>query len=171
MQLDTVVRACYVADAPLVDDVVAAMLEGTEFCKMKDADGKPLTDTRLVELATPYHPRLPPVYKETSGLVHLSVNHLRAAWQVAGDQIGAGVPLRPDVIPGKLWLALLAAMTKATEQTLWLHRDLGEPEGPTARAGARMAGRGARAEQTCWCRSLGCRRHPGPRPPRTATPR
>lgn len=116
LQLDTVVRACYVAHAPLADDVVTAMLEGTEFRKMKDAEGKTLTDARLVELATPHHPWLPPVYTETSGWVHLSVNHLRAAWQVTGDQISAGIPLRPGVIPGKLWLELLAAMTKATEE-------------------------------------------------------
>jgi hypothetical protein len=83
---------------------------------MKDAEGERLTDRRLVELATPHHPRLPAVYKETSGWVHLSINHLRSTWQVTGDQISAGVPLRPDVIPGKLWLELLSAMTKATEQ-------------------------------------------------------
>ncbi len=116
MQLDTLVRACYVARVALADDVVTAMLEGTEFRRMKDSDGKPLTDARLVELATPHHPWLPPVYKETSGWVHLSVNHLHAAWQITGSQVSAGVPLRPDVIPGRLWLELLAAMTKATEQ-------------------------------------------------------
>ncbi|MFV2104080.1 hypothetical protein [Micromonospora sp. LOL_024] len=116
MQLDTLVRACYVAHVPLADDVVTAMLKGTEFRRMKDADGKPLTDARLIELAAPHHPWLPPVYKETSGWVHLSLNHLRATWQITGDQISSGVPLRPDVIPGKLWLELLEAMTTATEQ-------------------------------------------------------
>jgi hypothetical protein len=116
MQLDTLVRACYVAHAPLADDVVMAMLEGTEFRKMKDADGRRLTDARLVELATPQHPWLPPVYEKTSGWVHLSVSHLSAAWQVTGDQFSVGIPVRPDVVPGKLWLELLAAMTKATEQ-------------------------------------------------------
>lgn len=116
MQLDTLVRACYVVHAPVADDVVTAMLDGIEFRTMKDAEGKRLTDARLVELATPHHPWLPPVYKEASGWVHLSINHLRATWQVTGDQFSAGVPLRPDVIPGSLWLELLAAMIKATEQ-------------------------------------------------------
>lgn len=116
MQLDTLVRACYVAYAPQADEVVTAMLEGTEFRKMKDKEGKPLTDARLVELAAAHHSWLPPVYKEASGWVHLSFNHLRAAWQVDGDQISGGVPLRPDVIPGKLWLELLAAMIQATEE-------------------------------------------------------
>lgn len=116
MQLDTLVRASYVANSPLADDIVKAMLDGTEFQKMKDADGQRLTDRRLVELATPHHPWLPAVYKETSGWVHLSLSHLRSAWQIAGDQISAGIPLRPDVIPGDLWLELLSAMTKATEE-------------------------------------------------------
>jgi hypothetical protein len=116
MQLDTMVRASYSAHAPLADDVVRALLDGTEFQKMKDAEGQRLTDRRLVELATPHHPWLPAVYKETSGWVHLSINHLRSTWQIAGSQISAGVPLRPDVIPGELWLELLSAMIKATEE-------------------------------------------------------
>lgn len=33
---------------------------------MKDAEGKPLTDARLVEMSTPHHAWLPPVYKKTS---------------------------------------------------------------------------------------------------------
>jgi hypothetical protein len=67
LQLDTLVRACYVANTPSADDVVKALLEGTEFQKMKDASGQRLTDRRLVELAAPLHPWLQPVYKETSG--------------------------------------------------------------------------------------------------------
>jgi len=137
LQLDTLVRACYVAHHPLADEVVTAMLDGTEFRRMKDVDGKQLTDARLIELATPHHPWLPPVYKETSGWVHLSVNHLRAGWQVTGDQFSFGLPLRPDIVPGKLWLELLEAMTKATEEffgyvELWESRKglpLGEARG------------------------------------------
>lgn len=116
MQLDTLVRACYVAHNPQADDVVTAMLRGTEFRRMRDSSGKPLTDARLIELATAHHPWLSPVYKETSGWVHLSPNHLRVAWQVIGNEMGAGVPLQPDLIPGRLWLELLEAMIKATEE-------------------------------------------------------
>lgn len=116
LQLDTLVRACYVARHPLADDVVNALLDGIEFRKMKDADGKWLTDARLTELATPHHSWLPPVYKETSGWVHLSFNHVSAAWQVTGNRFSFGLPLRPDVVPGKLWVELLEAMIKATEE-------------------------------------------------------
>ncbi|HEV2640046.1 MAG TPA: hypothetical protein VGX23_33235 [Actinocrinis sp.] len=116
LQLDTLVRACYVAHAPSADDVVTALLEGTEFRKMKDAEGRQLNDGRLVELAAPHHPWLPPVYRETSGWVHLSLNHVGSTWQVDGDQLSGRIPLSPDVIPSRLWLELLDAMTKATEE-------------------------------------------------------
>lgn len=116
LQLDSLVRACYVAHAPSADDVVKALLEGTEFRKMKDSEGKQLTDGRLVELATPHHPWVQAVYKETSGWVHLSRNHVGSAWQVDGDQLSGGIPLSPDIIPSRLWLELLSAMTKATEE-------------------------------------------------------
>lgn len=163
MQLDTLVRACYVAHVPLADDVVTAMLEGTEFRKMKDSDGRPLTDARLVELATPHHPWLPPVYKETSGWVHLSVNHLRAAWQMTGDQMSAGVPLRPDVIPGRLWLELLAAMTKATEQLfgyveMWESRK-GLPRGRREDGRTLSPNRAPDSKPRLSCRRVADRRH------------
>lgn len=135
MQLDSLTRVCYVANAPLADDLVRALLDGVEFQKMKDADGQRLTDGRLVKLATPSHPWLPAVYKETSGWVHLSINHLRTAWQIEGDQIGSAVPLRPGVIPGELWLELFSVMTKATEELfgyveIWESRK-GLPQGHT----------------------------------------
>lgn len=115
LQLDTLVRASYVANSPNADDVVDAMLEGNQFRKMKDSEGRLLTDGRLIELATPNHPWVAAVYNETSGWIHLSLNYLQATWQIEGDQISAGVPLRPDVIPARLWVELLSAMAGATE--------------------------------------------------------
>ena len=116
MQLDTLVRVCFVTYAPSADDVVQELYKGTEFRKMKDAEGRQLTDARLVELAEPQHPWVKAVYQQTSGWVHFSPHHVHSAWQIEGAAVSGGVPMRPGVVPATLWLELLSAMVRATEE-------------------------------------------------------
>jgi hypothetical protein len=72
LQIDSLVRTSYIARAPMADSVAAEVLSGGEFRKMKDAEGKKLLDSRLVELAEPHHPWVPDVYDDTSAWVHFS---------------------------------------------------------------------------------------------------
>ncbi len=118
VQLDTLFRLSYVCRAPSVDEVVEDVMAGTEFRQMKDADGKKLTDGRLKDLAAPFHPWTTEVYDNASGWVHFSQAHLGTAWQIKGDVVSGGVPLRPSVVPERIWGELLDSMLQATVEVL-----------------------------------------------------
>jgi hypothetical protein len=108
------------ATADSAETVAEYVLKGGEFRKLKDASGNALTDRRLLELAAPIHPWLDDVYSATSGWVHFSPEHVRAAWQAKEDEGGltlsGGIPLRPEQIPASALRELLGAMIKATEE-------------------------------------------------------
>lgn len=76
IHIDTALRfaAAWFVEKP--HDFAAAVHGGTRIDKMKDRDGKRLTDARLVELLSPDHPWLPAVYKNLSGYVHFSGSHV-----------------------------------------------------------------------------------------------
>jgi hypothetical protein len=120
LQIDSLVRTSYIARAPMADSVAHEILGGGEFRKMKDSEGKRLSDYRLVELATPYHPWVPAVYESTSGWVHFSPDLVAAAWQGSEEngrlKFAGGVPLRPEQIPAKALQELIGAMVKGTEE-------------------------------------------------------
>jgi hypothetical protein len=117
LQLDTLFRAHYIASEPDVDNITMRLLRGEELRKIKDADGKPLNDYRLKELAGQTHAWALPVYDKASGWVHFSVNHMHATVQVV-DTGGfhMGVPLRADVIPESLWHEIYGAAIQATKE-------------------------------------------------------
>lgn len=123
LQLDSLVRASYVAHAPDADVVVMDVLNGVEFRAMRDKDGCKLTDRRLNELAAPYHPWVAAVYEKTSGWVHLSSVHMFSTWRTGGGAeesssgtFRAALPLPPDWAPARLWAELLDAMAQATRE-------------------------------------------------------
>lgn len=118
VQLDTLFRLSYVCRAPSVGEVVQELMAGTEFRNMKDVEGKKLTDGRLKDLAAPFHPWTTDVYENASGWVHFSHAHLGTAWQINGDAVSGGVPLRPSVVPERLWGELLDAMLQASVEVL-----------------------------------------------------
>ncbi|EGD42829.1 hypothetical protein NBCG_02963 [Nocardioidaceae bacterium Broad-1] len=118
VQIDSLFRLSYVCRAPSVDDVVRDVMAGVEFRQMKDVDGRKLSDGRLKDLAQPFHPWTKDVYDKASGWVHLSRSHMGAAWQVRDDVLTGGLPLRPGVVPERLWRELLAAMQRATREVL-----------------------------------------------------
>lgn len=76
----------------------------------------------------PAHPWLQDVYDATSGWVHFSPEHVRAAWRVTDDggdddaesgvdrRLTGAIPLQPDQIPLSALRELLGAMIQATEQ-------------------------------------------------------
>ncbi|MBT0992974.1 hypothetical protein KIN34_01540 [Cellulomonas sp. DKR-3] len=136
LQLDTLFRAHYIASCADLDALVGRLLGGEEFRRIKDLEGRPLTDARLQELAAAHHAWAVPVYRETSGWVHFSVNHMRATTQVGSDRdFFMGVPLRPEVLAESLWLEVYGASIRATEELFdyvrgWASRK-GLPPGET----------------------------------------
>jgi hypothetical protein len=121
MQIDTLVRVAYIANAPDADEVAFYVLSGGEFRNLTDSDKKRLTDRRLLEHAAATHPWLSPVYETTSGWVHFSPAHIRAAVKLRdhGEEmprISGAVPIRPEEIPLSALQELLGAMVKATEE-------------------------------------------------------
>lgn len=117
LQLDTLFRAHYVASGPDLDDLTMRLLSGDQFRKIKDSEGKSLTDGRLKDLAAAVHPWAPPVYDKTSGWVHFSLSHMVATAQIRGEsELLMSVPLRPQVVPESLWHEIYGAAIKATEE-------------------------------------------------------
>lgn len=123
LQLDSLVRVAYLTKVPNVADVAWHIIKGGEFRTLKDRDGKTLTDRRLIEHAQQVHPWIDDVYKATSGWVHFSPTHLKAAAQVTPDESSehifkyfGAIPIRPEQIPLSALEELLAAMITATKE-------------------------------------------------------
>lgn len=117
LQLDTLFRAHYIASGPDVDSLAMKLLRGEELRKIKDADGKLLSDYRLKELAADTHAWALPVYEKTSGWVYFSLNHMLATTQVVEPNcFHMAVPLRADAIPESLWQEIYGAAIRATEE-------------------------------------------------------
>jgi hypothetical protein len=145
MQLDNLVRLSYMVHAPRADDVARYLMAGGEFRKLKDSEGKVLTDARLLEHAKPFHPWVEPVYQATSGWVHFSPVHVYAGTRLGRDDEEAPtmvmeIPLRPERIPLSALQELIGAMVKATEELfgyieVWEQRK-GLPLGQVRQLGA-----------------------------------
>ncbi|MGD0808623.1 MAG: hypothetical protein ABSA91_02760 [Acidimicrobiales bacterium] len=106
MQLDNLVRLSYLATAPSATDVARHLVLGGEFQRLKDPQGKFLTDAQLVRHAQDAHPWVSAVYEATSGWVHFSPSHIWAAVRIARDGDGPPsdtlqimVPLQSERIP------------------------------------------------------------------------
>ena len=122
MQLDNLVRLSYMARAPSATDVARYVVTGGEFRKLRDSEGRHLTDARLLEHAKQFHPWVEPVYQATSGWVHFSPVHVYAGTRVRrGDADDSAtleleIPLRPERIPLRALQELIGAMVQATEE-------------------------------------------------------
>jgi len=124
MQIDSLVRVAYMATAPAAETVARHIVGGGEFRTLRDARGKKLTDFRLLEHAASTHPWIADVYEATSGWVHFSPAHVRAAVQVTVNEeqnipglgIFGAVPIRREEIPVTALQEVLAAMIKATSE-------------------------------------------------------
>lgn len=119
MQIDTLVRAHYIATCGNGEEVCRRLLAGDQFRNMKDGNGKPLSDAHLMRLASEAHGWAKEVYQRTSGWVHLSEEHIRAGWQLKDPNertMTLRVPASEEAIPESMWLEILMAMTRATEE-------------------------------------------------------
>lgn len=76
LHIDTSLRysAAWLVDKP--HDFATKILGGERIDKLKDRDGKRLTDARIVEVRSLDYPWLPDVYANLSGYVHFSGSHV-----------------------------------------------------------------------------------------------
>jgi hypothetical protein len=123
LQIDNLVRVSYMVHAPSASDVARHIVSGGEFRTWKDAEGRKLTDARRLEHAEEFHPWVRRVYAATSGWVHFSPEHVRAAVQIEHGTPDATsgtfiirVPLPAGRIPVSAFEELLGAMAQATEE-------------------------------------------------------
>ena len=86
IHIDTSLRfsAAWLVDEP--HEFAMRVLKGERIDKMKDKDGRRLTDAHLVSVHTAEHPWLPDVYKSLSGYVHFSGSHIYDSVASVGDQ-------------------------------------------------------------------------------------
>ena len=75
LQLDSLLRLCYLASLSDVEDVSVKIIKGQSFRNIKDREGKKLTDARLREYASDKYPMINELYKETSKMIHFSDKH------------------------------------------------------------------------------------------------
>jgi hypothetical protein len=88
MQLDTVLRLYalfWVADP---EEFAAKVFKGTPINKLKAGDGQPLTDKYLRDRVTERNTWIPSVYQESSGYIHFSHRHIKAALDLADPESG-----------------------------------------------------------------------------------
>jgi hypothetical protein len=76
MQLDSCLRFSAAWIVPNCQDYASEILSGVEPRKLKDTNGRKLTDAYLVSVLAPNYPWVESVYKHCSGFVHLSRAHI-----------------------------------------------------------------------------------------------
>lgn len=83
--IDTSLRfsAAWLVEKP--HDFAMNVLRGERIDRMKDRDGKRLSDAHLVATHTPEHPWLPAVYESLSGYVHFSGSHITDSVSILQD--------------------------------------------------------------------------------------
>jgi hypothetical protein len=75
LQLDNVLRLTYLSNCKNAEEVCHQLIAGIRMDKLKDEEGKRLTDRRLCEIAQEHFPSIDGLYGETSRMVHLSNKH------------------------------------------------------------------------------------------------
>lgn len=85
LQIDTVIRffSVFIVEEP--HDFALKILGGEQINHLIDSSGKKMTDAYLVSKLAPDHPWLPNVYKNLSGYIHFSDQHLFSPVQNIDD--------------------------------------------------------------------------------------
>ena len=122
LQLDTALRifAGFIVDNP--HDFAIAVIEGKRINKMKDQNGRPMTDRYLVtELARQYpeYQWIESTYKETSNYIHFSDTHFFSALDGVNHEgqpeFRIAIGARDNDIPDDVYLNAIATFHKSTE--------------------------------------------------------
>ena len=88
MQLDTVLRLYALFWVAEPEDFATKVFNGTPINKLKANDGKLLSDNYLKQRVTKTNEWIPSVYEETSGYIHFSHRHIKAALEVIDRDMG-----------------------------------------------------------------------------------
>jgi hypothetical protein len=103
LQIDTAIRVNALSPVDDPDATCKAVLDGEQFNRLMDRDGKKMADGYLRGKLAETHPWISPVYERTSGFVHLSGRHFEVsiartdeATRMAYFQISGHDPQRPD---------------------------------------------------------------------------
>lgn len=122
MQIDTALRfsALWLVNAP--HDVAQEILRGERLDKMKDREGKRMTDAYLISKLTPEHPWLTDVYDRTSGYIHFSGAHMLspiAEVRQESREVEYVIGETDTNYPESSWLELVECFNDATD--IFLH--------------------------------------------------
>ncbi|HVS27396.1 MAG TPA: hypothetical protein VHE58_08905 [Burkholderiales bacterium] len=117
IHIDTSLRfsAAWLVEKP--HEFATHVLKGERIDKMKDKDGKRLSDAHLVEVRSPEYPWLPAVYKNLSGYVHFSGSHIYDSVANVGDEdntISFEVSDTDLKFPEFSWVEILECFREAT---------------------------------------------------------
>ncbi len=122
LQLDNCLRfyATHLVDDP--HKFVLSVLSGIEIRKLKDRNGKKMTDRYLVEHLSQEFPWMKRVYKETSGFIHLSDKHILSIFRNPQDnrKIEILISSTDEDIPLKFYHEAIDAFMAITEIVIWL---------------------------------------------------
>lgn len=126
MQIDTLVRTAYVAQAPDRDALIMAIMGGEQLRRMRTYDDptKNATDHELVERAGRLYDWLPPVYEKSNEWVHFSERHIFNATQPnepgTADpdtyHIVMRIPFPIERLPVSFLAEILGAMRQTTHE-------------------------------------------------------
>ena len=119
VHLDTVLRIFALSIAGDQDEFAKAMLGGEHIRRMKDKDGKKMTDKHLVQLLSKQYHWIGEVYEESSGYIHMSNKHIYLAIQPKNAGEGSTDNKLSDVV-------YLRAIDKFREITRPLFRRMSE---------------------------------------------
>ena len=98
VHLDTVLRIFALSIAGDQDEFAKAMLGGEHIRRMKDKDGKKMTDKHLVQLLSKQYHWIGEVYEESSGYIHMSNKHIYLAIHPKNAGEGSTDNKLPDVV-------------------------------------------------------------------------
>ncbi|MCC3172143.1 hypothetical protein [Streptococcus sanguinis] len=108
VQLDNLMRVFAAFISEDRKKFISSFLEGISINRLKDDDGKLMTDVRLRSRLALYCPKIDKVYKEMSGFVHLSDSAYEKTWwsiQDNGKNVAIGIPAREELNPKLLEIA------------------------------------------------------------------
>ena len=107
-QLDNLMRVFAAFISEDRKKFISSFLEGTPINKLKDNDGRLMTDGQLRRRLTLYCPKINKVYKEMSGFVHLSASAYEKTWWLIQDNVinvAIGISAREELNPKLLEIA------------------------------------------------------------------
>lgn len=117
LQLDSCLRffAAFIVEDPHA--FAESILHGMPVRKLKDRDGRLMTDKYLVDTLGTKYEWMPRVYEATSGFIHLSERHIFTVFGPSEHPRSVSLRVGPkdEEIPPFLWIEMADAFLAATD--------------------------------------------------------